>query len=297
MRPGAWIGSALAATALVLTGCGGASAPTQTSTVPDAAVAVLGAEPYRPDVPNLTTTVYLPADVAAPEQLPVVVLVPGGGWTSADPTGMVPLARTLAGDGVATATTTYRTSSDQAFFPTPVQDVVCAVDAVVARIREVGHEVGPVVVVGHSAGAQLAALAALVGDRYHEGCPSQAVRPDGLVGLAGPYDVEMAASIAQNLFAETPEADPESWTAGNPVRQAGERPDLPVLLVHRGSDTVVPLLFSQDFADALRAGGHPVQLQVLPGLDHQDVYQPDAATDPILRYVKRLQPSPAHSLS
>ena len=42
------------------------------------------------------------------QQRPVVVLVPGGGWLTADPNGLRPLAARLAARGVPTVTITYR---------------------------------------------------------------------------------------------------------------------------------------------------------------------------------------------
>ena len=64
---------------------------------------------------------------------PVVVLVPGGGWASADPTGLSGLATWLSQRGAAVVTVTYRTSSDGAYFPVPAQDVACDVADAVAR--------------------------------------------------------------------------------------------------------------------------------------------------------------------
>ena len=121
------------------------------------------------------------------------------------------------------------------------------------------------VVVGHSAGAQLAALAALVGDRYQAGCSSPYVPVDGLVGLAGPYDLVALGERAAPLFSSSrPDEDPETWRAASPSYQVAERPDLPVLLLHGEADDVIPPSTSEDFAAALEAAGHSVTLDVLP---------------------------------
>ena len=87
--------------------------------------------------------------------------------------------------------------------------------------------------------------------------------PDALVGLAGPYDIRNFSDAAANLFA--PDADDATWDAANPVLLAARRPEVPVLLLHGDADELVPAQFSQDFAAALRAGGHHATLSVLPG--------------------------------
>ena len=221
--------------------------------------------------------------------VPVVVLVPGGGWTSADPSGLRSLAEALAASGSAVVSTTYRTASQGAHFPVPVEDVVCAVDDAVARVTDAGVAAGPVVVVGHSAGAQLAALAALVGNRYQDGCPRPAQSIDAFVGLAGPYDVALLPDVAVALFGVPPSEDPQTWREGNPLTWAAQRPRLPVLLLHGDRDTTVPPFFSRAFATALTDGGHPVTFTEVAGADHSSIYRPERAAAPIVAFVRTLR--------
>lgn len=235
----------------------------------------------------MASDLFLPTARAG--SIPVVVLVPGGGWTSADRSGLRPLAEALAASGMAVVSTTYRTAPQGAFFPVPVEDVVCAVDDAVARVTAAGVTAGPVVVVGHSAGAQLAALAALVGARYQDGCPRPAQSIDALVGLAGPYDVALLPDVGVALFGVSPSKDPQAWRDGNPLTWAGERPQLPVLLLHGELDTTVPLSFSRAFATALKDGGHPVTLTVVADADHSSIYRPERAAAPIAAFVRTLR--------
>lgn len=214
----------------------------------------------------------------------VLVLVPGGGWVSADPTGLVPLAEWLADRGAVVATTTYRTAGDEAYFPTPAQDVACAMARTVALTRAAGVEVGEVVLVGHSAGAQLAALVGLTGTRFAVGCQDEPVAADRVVGLAGPYDVVAAASYATNLFGpDLP--DPADWAAGDPATYAGERPDLPVLLVHGLRDTTVPRYATTQLARQLEAGGHEVATVLPADADHLTVFGADVAGPAIAEWL------------
>lgn len=203
----------------------------------------------------------------------VIALIPGGGWVSADPSGLAPLAEELAASGAVAVRMTYRTAADGVYFPVPLHDVGCGIAFAATQASSTPESAGPTIaVVGHSAGAVLAAVAALDPEAATgPDCPYPPADPDLLVGLAGPYDVVAAADLAASLFGPD-NPDPVDWDAGNPVAHAGLRPDLPVLLVHGTADPLVPAAFSEQFAEALQQGGHPVELQTLDGVDHDTVY-------------------------
>ena len=222
-------------------------------------------------------TEVLGLDASAAQISPtLVVLVPGGAWTSADPSGLVPLAESLVTAGAIAAITTYRTASDGVFFPEPARDVACSVAAAVAIVGESGREVDDVVLLGHSAGAHLAALVALRGTEFADGCPDPPVAADALVGLAGLYDVTQVPLLAPNLFGPS-SPDPSDREQGNPVGYAAARPQMPVLLVHGTADGLVPVQLTTEFADALSTGGHAVSTDYPAGVDHQSVYSAEVA--------------------
>lgn len=220
---------------------------------------------------GLDATLYQPPG-ARGATVPLVVLVPGGGWVSADPSGLARLADVLARDGANVVTVTYRTSSEGVYFPDPPRDIACGVAVAVAEVTQRGTSPSEVTVAGHSAGAQLAALVALAPDEFADPeCPAPARAPDRLVGLAGPYDVTLADRQARNLFGPDL-ADPQDWTPGNPFARADLRGEMPVLLVHGTADAVVPVASTEQFATALEDGGHEVTVQYLDGVDHETVY-------------------------
>ena len=129
----------------------------------------------------------------------------------------MPLARFLAEAGIVAVNTTHRAVQSGARFPEPVADVVCSVDFAVQRATAAGIAAGAVVVVGHSSGAHLAALAALGADHFSASCPYPATSIDAFAGLAGTYDVTMLEELARPLFGTTPAEDPAAWRDGNPV--------------------------------------------------------------------------------
>jgi acetyl esterase/lipase len=207
---------------------------------------------------------------------PLVVLVPGGGWVSADPTGLVPLAEALADAGAIAVTITYRTASDDAFFPIPARDVACAVAHAAALARSSGHDLEEVIVVGHSSGAQLGALVALRPLGFSSDCEDPAVTYDRFIGLAGPYDVVQAQRFAVDLFGPG-NTRFAGWSDGNPIDHAAQQPELDVLLIHGTGDRTVPIEFTEAFAEALIDGGHAVDTFYPVGVDHHAVYSTEIA--------------------
>ncbi len=250
-------------------------------------------------LPGLQATVLEPTDPAATSAAgadaggTLVVLVPGGGWTSADPSGLLPLARALAERGITAATITYRTSAEGSYFPQPAQDVACGVAAAVGVAGEAGLPPSRVVVLGHSAGAQLAALVALAPQRFtSDECPYPPVEPDALIGLAGPYDVQQAEDAAVALFGPR-RPDVADWAVGNPVLLAQRRPGLDVLLLHGRADSVVPPAATDQFAFRLQQGGHDAQTVYVQGADHASIYSAEVAAPIITTWVVPVEPSPS----
>lgn len=286
----------LAAATITLAGCAGTEeatptaepSPTSTYTAP------VVPPPIVPDyLPNLGGSLFLPEGAnEAPTQVPLVVMIPGGGWLTADPTGLDGLARHLSGAGIAAMPVRIRAARDGVTYPVPVEDILCAVAYGVATASDRGVDVGTVVLLGHSSGAHLSSLAVLATDAYTAGvaetCPWAPVTPDALIGLSGPYDVTMLAEVAELLFKSLPDEDPATWEGGNPLNRAGLRPDVPVLLVHGAVDEVVPQVFTDDFAAALAAGGHDVTVKILDGLNHGDVLLPQNSGDIIADWVEAL---------
>lgn len=267
---------ALAALAALTAGCGG-SGPSGPGDAPKADIAA----EY---LPGRSATAYVPK---RPDGT-VVVLVPGGGWQTADPTGLLPLAARLARRGSLAVAVSYRAADDGVQFPAPAEDVACAVSWAAALGERKLPEVRHVVLLGHSAGGHLGALVAL-GAVDPRGCRSPAVAPDAFVGLAGVYDVGQLADAVMPLFGTTPEEDAARWRAGDPVQQAATAPDgLRVLLLHGTSDTTVPIMQSQRLRDALVAAGGPVELVPVDGADHMSLFTAPVAAGPVADWLDTL---------
>lgn len=275
--------AALAAAAL-LAACGSAASTGAASGTPASPSAAAAFDPAA------SADVLLPAPTPSPgASVTLVVLVPGGGWDTHDRSGLLPLARTLETAGYAVVATEYRALRDGVGFPTTVHDVECSVAWAAAQVTKAGYVPAHVVLVGHSAGGHLAMLVGVSDGALAAPCADPLPHVDGVVGLAGVYDVRSFAYAMQDWFGSAPLDAAQEWDSGDPTYYvtSGFAPrDLRVLLLHGDDDAVVPVSQSRDFADALRAGGYDVQLQVLPGQTHLSLIEPGVSGPPILRWLR-----------
>ena len=209
---------------------------------------------------------------------------------TADPSGLAGLAAGLADARVAAVTAHIRAAAAHVVYPDPVEDVLCAVAAAAEHVGSAGFPPSAVAVLGHSSGAHLAALAVLAYDDYAPACGSPAVTPDALIGLSGPYDISRVPDLAAALLGTSPDDDPDTWTSANPVARADLRPEVPVLLLHGDADTVVPVDFTTQFAEALESGGHPTTTDLVPGADHGTIFTSEVATERIVPWLRSLGP-------
>jgi acetyl esterase/lipase len=255
-----------------------------------------------PPIPQATTWEYLPgveADLYLPARqhprprtVPLIVMVPGGGWQTADRTGLGQLAEAFAGAGVAVTNTTYRIGDAAARFPVPAQDVTCAVDASVAAVRRAGLRPGPVVLLGHSAGAHLSSLAAFGAKHFRTTqCRYPRTTVDGWVGLSGIYDLTLVGEFAWPMMGATAEEAPEAYATAATETYLARRgcPHIDTLVAHGDADDVIPSFVATGFADLLRDRGYQTQVEIVPGADHQAIYQAPVIADTVLTWLRQVE--------
>ena len=211
---------------------------------------------YGPDA-RQTLDIYVPR-AAGSGARPVVIFFYGGSWNSGTRTGYAFVGRALAAQGFTVVIPDYRLVP-AIRYPAFVEDGAAAVRWTRAHIARYGGDPSRLVLMGHSAGAYIAAMLA-VDDRWLER-DRQAVR--GLVGLAGPYDfAPFDVDVSRAAFGTWPrpmETQPVHWVgAGDP----------PALLLVGGEDKTVLPRNSEALAARLREGGVPVTLHSYPKLSH-----------------------------
>lgn len=208
---------------------------------------------------------------------PTVVLFHGGGWVAGTPADIAPLAEAIAQEGAVVFNAPYRLTFAGGGFPTTFEDAACAIRFAAAHSGEYGGDPSRLIVVGHSAGAHIAAVVALAADTFDGDCLVEMndTLPTRLVGLAGPYNTDVLGSFMEPFFGTDPNVDPEPWRLGNPFTYLGRNPDLVVRLIHGDQDRVAPLAFSREFERELSSNNYDVTLTVVPGAGHSDVWNPN----------------------
>lgn len=199
---------------------------------------------------------------------PVVLFFYGGSWDSGERAEYRFVGHALAANGIITAIADYRVYP-QVTFPVFVEDAAKAFSAV-KRDTQTRQ---PIFVMGHSAGAQIAALLAFdPGYLKREGfdnCDDVA----GFIGLAGPYDF---------LPLPFPSLEPVFPENSRPISQpvlfaAGKNP--PSLLLHGADDAIVESVDTKILSDRLLASGNQTRAVFYQGVSHAGIL---GAMSPIL---------------
>lgn len=219
--------------------------------------------PYAPGA-RRALDVYVPARSAAAPR-PVVVFFYGGGWEEGDK-GLYPfLAAALTGRGFVTVIPDYRVYPEVRF-PAFIEDAALASRWVSQHIAEYGGDPNRVVLMGHSAGAQIAAMLTF-NARYLETVglePRRDVR--GLVGLAGPYDfLPLHSAVLKQIFG------PESGLAATQPINFVEPGAPPAFLATGSGDQSVDPGNSARLAARIREHGGAATVRFYPRLDHRTI--------------------------
>lgn len=203
--------------------------------------------------------VYYPAEGAA--AAPVVVFFYGGSWQNGDRSDYAFVGDSLAALGFTVVIPDYRVYPEVRF-PAFVADGAAALAWVEANMPEASRGI---VVMGHSAGAQIASLLAL-DERYAAAAGFRHDALVGWIGLAGPYTFnplkwERTRAVFEGLD-DPGQARPVTFAC---------RQELPALLMHGMDDTTVLPHHSARMADAMRECGVPVDYIEMPEVNHFDI--------------------------
>ncbi|HSZ09218.1 MAG TPA: alpha/beta hydrolase [Steroidobacteraceae bacterium] len=217
--------------------------------------------------PQQRLDVYVPEQPSgAPRPIgprPVVVFWHGGRWRFGDKADYRFVGAALAQSGYVAVVANYR-HYPQVKMPGFMDDAARAALWTVAHAGEFGGDHQRLYLMGHSAGAHLAALVAL-DTRYFAATGQPVPRIAGVIGLSGPYDfLPLLEPDVQDMF-----GPPPLYAQSQPINFV--RADAPpMLLVHGLNDDTVRPKNSVNLAAALSALGAPVTLKLYPKLSHAD---------------------------
>lgn len=196
---------------------------------------------------------------------PTVVFFYGGGWRSGERQKYEFVASALTKAGFRVVIPDYR-MYPEVQFPAFMHDAARAVAWTLNHVADdaLATPSSTLYLMGHSAGAQIAALLA-VDSAYLE---AQAVPPEsivGLIGLSGPYDfLPLQSGYLEQVFPEDLRADSQAINFVSGAAPA-------TLLIHGEDDDVVEPGNSERFARALADAGVSVELKLYPGTGHATI--------------------------
>ena len=221
--------------------------------------------------------IYLPKPAKAKSK--AIILIHGGSWIGGDKTNMnhwlVQLENNLPDYTIFNLN--YRLASRQNManaWPAQISDVDKAIDFIKSKSKEYHIDVHQMVILGESAGAQLALVEA-----YRD---PENVKFKTVVDLFGPADMANLYSAHHELgllMDGTPETKPQVYNDASAVDLV-DKATPPTIIFHGTADHLVPIIESDSLNAALKEAKVDVKFIKYEGKGHgwrgpelQDTYQ------------------------
>jgi acetyl esterase/lipase len=224
------------------------------------------------------------ADLRLPRRIsgPLVILLHGGFWRREyDKVHVRPMADGLVRAGYAVATPEYARTGAGGGWPSTFDDVALAVSRLPTLIARAAAGAGPLLLVGHSAGGQLALWCAATGlPPVYAGVVALAPVAD----LAEAFRLDLDGGAVADLLGGSPDEVPDRYAATDPC--VLPPPAIPVVLVHGTDDRQVPLDLSRRYA----AHNPSAELRILEGAGHFGLIDPLATAWPaVIEAIRSVQ--------
>ncbi|MBL0170379.1 MAG: alpha/beta hydrolase [Gemmatimonadaceae bacterium] len=232
---------------------------------------------------TLTVDIYRPS---AKGPFPVLVQIYGGAWQHGVPGNNAEFAEYIAAQGYVVFAIDYR-HAPQFRFPAQVDDVRNALAWIGRNADAWSADTSRMVLIGRSAGAHLAMMAAYATD---------APRIRGVIDYYGPVDLVegyrqppvpdplAVRDIEEKFLGGPPSAMIDRYHAASPISLATRRLP-PTLLIYGGRDHIVEPRFGALLAGRLRADGTTVVHVEIPWAEHAFDAVPYGPSGQLARYV------------
>lgn len=224
--------------------------------------------------PNQFLDLRLPSSKERNKQLyPLVINIHGGYWRAKynlDHAGH--LCAVLTAKGLATANLEFRrVGNEGGAWPGTFADIRSAYQFLLQNAQRYNLDPRRIVVMGHSAGGQLALCLAA-----HEAGVTRVVSLAGVVDLQRAYQLHLSNDAVVEFLRGTPGEVPDHYREANPMELS--IPGARQWLIHGASDEVVPVVFSRDYvASKQKRSGkqkEDAQLLEIAAAGHFDVIDP-----------------------
>lgn len=228
---------------------------------------------YGPD-PNQFLDLRLPPSSEKSKPYALVINIHGGFWRAKynlDHAGH--LCAALVARGLATANLEYRRVGNAGgAWPGTFSDIRSAYHFLVQKAQAHDLDTRRIMVMGHSAGGQLALCLAA-----HESCIQRVISLAGVVDLQRAYQLHLSNDAVVEFLRGTPAEVSDHYREADPMElfcQARQ------WLIHGSADDVVPPSFSHDYVAAkqkrrgIEKEKEDAHLLEIPGASHLDLIDP-----------------------
>lgn len=214
-----------------------------------------------------------------------LILVHGGGWRAGSKEDYRYYGQQFAHRGYVAACINYRLAP-QTRFPTPVQDVMCAIRWMRANADELNVDPERIAIMGGSAGAHLALMAAYSAETKafekvggYEDFESEV---HAVVSIYGPTDLssdfskaeKMVPSLIQDFLGKSADQAQNNVALASPLTHL-DPTDPTTLIIHGTIDSLVPIMQSDRLAAKLDEFGIPYVYDRIEGWPHaMDIAKP-----------------------
>lgn len=222
---------------------------------------------------SLQLDIYRPENIDKP--LPLLVFIHGGSWKSGKRSDYLVYLLSYANKGYITATVSYRLLRDGPY-PACIEDINDAVRWLHQNAGNYGYDPSRIALIGGSAGAHLALLAAYGWGNYETITDSSVSvghtrMVKAVVDIYGPVDLttEYARNqpLVTSFLAGKWEESPDIFRQASPVHYL-DKNDPPTLILHGTSDRLVPVSQSERLNEMLDSLSVPCIFHPLPGWPH-----------------------------
>ena len=222
---------------------------------------------------SLQLDIYRPRNLEKPA--PLLVFIHGGGWKGGLRSDYLVYLVAFAAKGYVTATVSYRLLDDGPF-PACAEDITDAVHWLSGNGATYGYDPDRIALIGGSAGAHLALLAAYGWQKHDPGSDTSYFREiknpvKAVVEIYGPVDLttEYARThpLVTGFLAVSYETAPEIYRDASPIFYL-DKNDPPTMILHGSSDELVPVSQAYQLKVKLDSNSVPSAMYILPLWPH-----------------------------
>ncbi len=232
---------------------------------------VIYAEAPGLDPGDVRADVYIPEDA---EGAPMIIMMHGGAWTFGNKQNALGMFQSdyFTDQGFVFVAINYRLAPGHPF-PAQEEDAAAAIAYFHEHAEEFGADPEKIFLMGHSAGAHMAALVAIDPD-YLDAFDLTPAVIKGVVAMdSAAYNLARTGhdgDIPDFYHPTFTSDDQDVWAAASPTLQVEETTDIPPFLLLYVNRAVSPSR-AKELAEAINSAGHKAEARLVKNRDHKSL--------------------------